>query len=591
MMIVLVGVTVGLQYYRSKHNPQTASPSAPAAQTTEATNQPAPALGSTPSAGASKSGAAAGPVQVVQAAAESTTIVENELYRITFSNRGGQATSWILKKYHDNDGNPLDLVHAGAAKQFGYPLSLYTYDANLTRSLAQALYVPSATGALQAPANLSFDFAAGNITVKKTFSFDATYSIHVDTVVLRDGAPIRSLVAWPAGLGDMENAQAYAGAQIDSSQNGKDSHESFKKVSSGNTLNGPFDWAGVSDQYFAAIFLPDAPSTATVATLYNQIDVNKVQRRNGVGQGVPAKDAKPIMVPVLGAALGDTSGHTQTRIFAGPKAVDVLGAIQSTTGETLKPLLDFGFFGVIGKYLFLALREIHKAIAPTGAIALTARDRSWGWAIILLTLLINLVLLPLRVTGMRSMLKMQRIQPEIDAIKAKYKNPKPTDPKAAEMNAEVMQYQKDQGVSMFGGCIPSLIQLPLLFAFFTMLTRVVELRQAHFFWLPDLSSADPYHILPIVMVISSFLVQFYTPSPGVDPQQQKMMAFMMPLVSGYMTWNYASGLALYWTVGNFIMIIQQSVMNQTSLGREMREIAAKRARNKAGVGKTIQAKR
>jgi YidC/Oxa1 family membrane protein insertase len=170
-------------------------------------------------------------------------------------------------------------------------------------------------------------------------------------------------------------------------------------------------------------------------------------------------------------------------------------------------------------------------------------------------------------------------------IKAKYKNPKPTDPKAAEMNAEVMAYQKEQGVSMFGGCIPSLIQLPLLFAFFTMMTRVVELRHAHWFWLPDLSSADPYHILPIFMVITSFLVQFYTPSPGVDPQQQKMMAFMMPAFSGYMTWNYASGLAIYWNVGNLIMIIQQTIMNRTSLGREMREIAAKRARSKLGATK------
>jgi YidC/Oxa1 family membrane protein insertase len=115
-----------------------------------------------------------------------------------------------------------------------------------------------------------------------------------------------------------------------------------------------------------------------------------------------------------------------------------------------------------------------------------------------------------------------------------------------------------------------------------MLPKVVELRQAHWFWLPDLSSADPWHILPIVMVVSQFLVQFYTPSPGVDPQQQKMMAFMMPPFSGYMTWNYASGLALYWAVGNLIGIAQQAVMNRTSLGREMREIAAKRARRKSG---------
>jgi YidC/Oxa1 family membrane protein insertase len=139
--------------------------------------------------------------------------------------------------------------------------------------------------------------------------------------------------------------------------------------------------------------------------------------------------------------------------------------------------------------------------------------------------------------------------------------------------------------------------MPLLFAMFGMLTKVVEMRQAHWYWLPDLSAADPWHLLPILMVVSQFLVQFYTPSPGVDPEQQKMMAFMMPLVSGYMTLTYASGLALYWSVGNLISIATQAVMNRTSLGREMREIAAKRARRKAGIGtgsksspKTIQAK-
>jgi YidC/Oxa1 family membrane protein insertase len=136
-----------------------------------------------------------------------------------------------------------------------------------------------------------------------------------------------------------------------------------------------------------------------------------------------------------------------------------------------------------------------------------------------------------------------------------------------------------------------LLQMPLFFAYYRMLLNAVELRQAHWLWLPDLSAADPWHILPIVMVISQFLMQFYTPSPGVDPQQQKMMAFMMPAVSGYFTWNYASGLALYWAVGNFIGIIQQAVMNRTSLGREMREIAAKRARRKAGAPATIQGKR
>ncbi|WP_353070076.1 membrane protein insertase YidC [Tunturibacter empetritectus] len=581
MMAVLVTVFFGLQYFRAKNNPQTSSPNAgqsAAAIAGAQTPGQAPATvvaTSTPSAAAAPTGS----VATVQAPAEATTTVENELYSITFTNRGGQVSSWILKKYKDSDGKPLNLVHTQAAQQFGYPLSLYTYDAALTANLSKALYVPSATGPLAAPASLTFKYSDGATTVRKTFSFDETYVLHADVEVTRGGVPVRALLNWPGGFGDQDNASAYAGAQLDYAQHAKEQHLAPKKVSGGDTLNGPLDWAGTSDTYFAAIFLPDSPDTATVAMLHNQLDVAKTIRRTGLGAGAPAKGA--IEVPVLGAALGDTSGHTQTRVYVGPKAVNILRGIHAT-GDTisLEPLLDFGFFGPIGKYLFLSLQFIHAHITS-----------NWGWAIVLLTVLINLLILPLRVKTMQSGLKMQRIQPQMDAIKERYKKYKATDPKRNEMNVEIMKLQKDNGVNMFGGCIPTLIQMPLLFAFFSMLPKVVELRQAHWFWLPDLSSADPYHILPIVMIVSQFLVQFYTPSPGVDPQQQKMMAFMMPAVSGYMTWNYASGLALYWTIGNLISIVQQSVMNRTSLGREMREIAAKRARRKAGAPTTISGKR
>ena len=582
MMLVLVTVFFGLQYFRAKNNPQTTSPnagqSAPAVGPQAPVQPPAPVVASASTA-ASPTAAAASAVPTVQAPAEATTTVENELYRITFTNRGGQVSSWILKKYKDSDGKPLNLVHTQAAQQFGYPLSLYTYDAALTAGLSKALYVPSATGQLAAPASLTFHYSDGATTVRKTFSFDETYVLHADVEVTRGGVPVRALINWPGGFGDQDNASAYAGAQLDYAQNAKEQHLAAKKVSGGETLNGPFDWAGTSDTYFAAIFLPDSPETATVAMLHNQLDVAKTIRRTGLGSGAPAKGA--IEVPVLGAALGDTSGRTQTRVYVGPKAVNILRGIHAT-GNTisLEPLLDFGFFGPIGKYLFLSLQFIHAHITS-----------NWGWSIVLLTVLINLLILPLRVKTMQSGLKMQRIQPQMDAIKERYKKFKATDPKRNEMNVEIMKLQKDNGVNMFGGCIPTLIQMPLLFAFFSMLPKVVELRQAHWFWLPDLSSADPYHILPIVMIVSQFLVQFYTPSPGVDPQQQKMMAFMMPAVSGYMTWNYASGLALYWTIGNLISIVQQSVMNRTSLGREMREIAAKRARRKAGAPTTISGKR
>ena len=581
MMFVMIAVFFGLQYFRGKNNPPTASPSSPAT-TQSAPTQPgiqpgAPAAASAAPAPLAGKVSAAKAVPTVQASAESTTTVENELYRITFSNRGGQVKSWLLKSYKDNDGKPLNLVHEQAAQKFGYPLSLYTYDPAVTANVNNALFVPSATGNLSAPASLTFKYSDGNVQATKTFSFDETYVLHADVVVTRAGSPIRALVSWPGGFGDQDNANAYAGSSLDLTRDGKEQHLEPKKVSGGDTLNGPFDWAGVSGPYFAAIFLPDNPQDATVATLHDQLDVAKTIRHTGFGSAKGAID-----VPILGAALGDISGHTQTRIYAGPKAVNVLKAIHSTGDKvTLEPLLDFGFFGIIGKYLFLSLQFIHSHISS-----------NWGWAIIILTLLINILILPLRIKTMQSGLKMQRIQPQMDAIKERYKKYKATDPKRNEMNSEIMKLQKDNGVNMFGGCIPTLIQLPLLFAFFSMLPKVVELRHAHWFWLPDLTSADPYHILPIVMVISQFLMQFYTPSPGVDPQQQKMMAFMMPAVSGYFVWNYASGLGLYWAVGNLFGIAQQAVMNRTGLGREMREIAAKRARRKSGTpATTIQGKR
>jgi YidC/Oxa1 family membrane protein insertase len=568
MILVMFAAIFGYQWWQLKHNPQPA-------EKPQATQSAPP-----PSSAAAASQAITGPTTTpeVKAAGESSTTVENELYKITFSNRGAQVTSWILKKYKDAEGQPLDLVHDQAAKLYGYPMSLYTYDTALTQSLAQALYVPSATGTLEAPATLSFAYSAGNVTVKKTFSFGSDYVIHADTELTRNGAPVRALLAWPAGLGDMEGSASYASSQIDTANGRNDDHVAFKKVVGGATINGPFDYAGTSDQYFAAIFMPDQPADATIATFHEMVDVSKFDKGSRLRKFVT--NDKPMELPMLGAAVGDLSGHNQVRVFVGPKAMTVLDSVKTAGGTTLKSVLDFGFFGPIGKYLFVALHFVQEHVVS-----------NWGWAIILFTLFINIVLLPLRVQSMRSALKMQRIQPELDKIKAKYKNPGPTDPKAAEMNAEIMDYQKSQGVSMFGGCVPSLIQLPLLFAFFTMMTRVVELRQAHWFWLHDLSAADPYHILPIFMVLTSFLVQFYTPSPGVDPQQQRMMAFMMPAFSGWMTWNYASGLALYWNTGNLVMILMQVGINYSSIGKEMKKLAADRAARKSVGPKTIQGKR
>ncbi len=565
---VFLVLFVGLQYFKTKNQP--ATPPAHS-QTAAATSTPSPSepsnTASTPSAPAEAVPASA---NTVAASAESTIVVENELYRITFTNQGAQVKSWILKKYKDDDGQPLDLVNHATAPKFGYPLSLYAYDQGLRTRLDSALYVSSATGTVEAPGSISFDYSAGGLVVHKTFHFDSTYVVRAEVSVTQNGAPVTALLAWPSGFGDQSTLPQYAGGTVDTSQNGKDDQIAYKKVVGGETLHGPFDWAGVGDLYFAAIFLPDDPSSATLVSLHNSIAVPRNLKKPDSGQTDQAS--------VLGAAMGDTDGSTRLRIFVGPKSLDVLGSVHAVNGASLEKVVSFGWWGVVAKPLFIILRFLYEHIVP-----------NWGWCILLLTIILNVAMLPTRFQMMKSSLKMQRIQPQMEVIKAKYAKYKATDPRKQEMQREIMDLQKREGVNMFGGCLPMLIQWPLLFGFYRMLGNVIELRQAHWLWLPDLSAPDPWHILPISVVLSMFLTQYFTPSPGMDPAQQKMMAFTMPAVFGFMMWNYGSGLSLYWACSNFFGVATQLVINRSKMGREMREIAAKRAAKRSG--KVINARR
>jgi YidC/Oxa1 family membrane protein insertase len=282
---------------------------------------------------------------------------------------------------------------------------------------------------------------------------------------------------------------------------------------------------------------------------------------------------------VIGLAVGDTSGITRLRLFAGPKETDLLktihaaGADGKPTGPSLEPLIQLGWLTIIAKPLYLALRFLHDHLG--GGID------NWGWAIIIFTALFNIIMMPTRFWAMKSSLKMMRIQPKVEAIKARYKNFKATDPKRADMNTEMMELYKTEGVNMYGSCLPMLPQIPLFFAYFRVLQNAVELRQAHWFWLTDLSSPDPKYILPILIIVSMFLTQYITPSPGMDPTQRRMMAFMMPVMFGFILLHYASGLALYWGTSNIINLALQLGINQSSMGKEMHAIAARKAFKKA----------
>jgi len=603
--LLMLVVLLGYQYFFKPQQPEPAPASQSQSQSQPAQTASQPATPGQPAQPQTAAGSVQAPpaTPTVAAALETETTVENEEYKIVFTNRGAQVKHWILKKYSDTAGKPLDMVQPQASEKFGFPLSLFTYEPALNEELnKKALYQltasgaqPSVTGYAEVPATnaLTFHYAANGLDVVKTFRFDASYVITVEAEVKRNGEPVRALVQWPAGLGDMEefvpSSQPRSQVPISASSlfawslEGKQNSIAAKKVSGNATLDQPYEYAAITDLYFAAAFLPGAPERTTLVTLHNSIDIDMPgSMTNSTAQKRPAD--------VIGLAVGDASGTTRLRLYAGPKQLDLLKTIHATgadgkpTGQSLEPLIQFGWMTIIAKPLYLALRFLRGLLGP-GAY-------NWGWAIIIVTSLFTLLMLPTRFMMLKSSLKMMRIQPKVDAIKQRYANLKATDPKRANMNAEMMELYKVEGVNMYGSCLPMLVQMPLFIAYYQVLRNAVELRQAHWFWLTDLSVADPSHVLPILIILTMFFTQYITPSPGMDAAQRRMMAFMMPVVMGFVLWSLPSGLALYWGTSNIINLALQIGINQSHIGKEMNAIAAKRAVKKAGVNpKTIQGRR
>jgi len=562
-------ILLAMQPFISRYTKQSQTP-APIPQPIAANPPPAEA----------KPAAPAPPVGGKVAAAESETVVENDLYKITFTNRGAQVRSWILKKYHDDKGNPLELVNTVAAAKYGYPLSLFTYDEGQRKKLNDALFVASAIGEQHAPASLTYEYSDGGTIVRKSFSFDHSYVVKAETSVYVNGGAVQAYPAWPAGFGDQATAASYAAASIDYQSGDKIERIAAKKVSGGNTLRGPFHWAGAADQYFAAVFMPSTPEDAVMVTLHEQLEIPQNPEKPD-----PTKTTK---ITVLGAAVGNASGRTEERIFVGPKTLDVLKTVHaslskeelarlapaaraSAEGPNLEGLVDFGeYLGFIAKPLFLWLKWTHDHWVA-----------NWGWSIVIVTLIINVAMFPLKWSSMKSSLKMAKIAPQIKAIQEKYKKYKLSDPRRQEMNPEISALYKKEGANPVGGCVPMLLQMPFLFAFYRMLGVVVELRHAPYLWMSDLSSPDPYHLLPIGIIVTMFLLQKMTPAGGMDPVQQKMMSFTMPVFLGVISWSLSAGLCVYWVLGNVIGIVQQMIVNRTKFGREMREHMEKQARKKA----------
>lgn len=525
-----------------------------------------------------KSAAPAKPVEpgIKQAASEQDVVVENDLYKVIFTNKGAQVRSWILKTHKTEKGEPLDLVHHQAAKMYGYPLSFFTYDAELRGKLNSALYTSNATAAM-APATLTFEYSDGEVSARKVFRFDHSYVIHVETEVLKGGSRVSAYPTWPAGFGDMVSKSSFAASFVEYHTGSEVIRRApfsgfiFKDwLGNGTTINGPFHWGGVADQYFAAIFMPDQPSNTALVALHNSLPYDEKEQD-------PEKRKKN-SVSILGVAVGNPSGFTSERLFVGPKDLGVLKNVRahdmtvadaaSPNGPNLESTVDFGFFGMIAKPLFLWLKWTYKHVP------------NWGWAIVILTIIINLALFPLRYSGMKSALMMQKIQPEVKQINERYRDLKITDPRQREKQLEMQALMKREGINQLGGCIPSLMQIPFLFAFYTMLSTANELRLAPWLWIRDLSSPDPLYILPLAIMVSMFFMQKITPMAGMDPAQVQMMKIMMPIMIGLFSFTLPAGLGVYWVTGNIIGYFTQLFMNNTRHAKEIRAHLAERETRK-----------
>jgi YidC/Oxa1 family membrane protein insertase len=483
---------------------------------------------------------------------ESSTVVQSDLYRVEISNRGAIVKSWQLSKYMD-DNKPqrvLDVVHPEAAQQIGgWPFSLVLDNADLEKTANNGLFKLTTGNAgsgnlISAPADIQFSWSDGHLEITKHFHFDNSYVVRVDVTAKLDGKPIQSGLAWLGGFGDLTVTNPAPVETVNTfyTENGKIVLFPYKKLEGldhwgPGVWQGGKDFTGIEDRYFTAAFLPvNGAAPGTLQTRYWK-DFHPAQINGQPG-------AEP--VPEVATASGPQA--LALRVYVGPKDYDELKHMN----PPLHGLVNFGWMEFIADPLFHALKWLHKYIP------------NWGWAIVILTLVINMALFPLRISSYKTTMKMQRVGPEIKAIQERYKKYKLNDPRKAEMNKEVMAVYSREGINPAGGCFQMFLQMPIWFGLNNALRFAIEMRHARWFgWITDLSARDPYYVLPVMMGLSMYLVSKMTPMTSTDPQQQMMMKIMPITMAGiFMISPISSGLAVYILTSSVVGIAQQWYLNR-----------------------------
>jgi len=527
LAFLLMGAVMFLTPYFLKSPPPST-----AKKTPTATTEPAPTSQSTAPALPQMVESSAAPTSpATPQQVEPSFIVDTDVFRIAFSNQGATVRSWVLKKYKDNEGKPLELVNTAANND--YPFSLYFPEQKPTANVNSAYFtqsgVPEGLG-------VAYQFSDGHTSVKKTFHFQPkSYLAQVTTEVTVDGKPVPNAIQWRGGFGDLNapnEASAARTLYFDLADN-KLVERSAKDAKNGPIpFNGSYSFAGIADLYFAAVFLPETNGPVNAITISDTVRT--------------PFDEKPAAFPGVAVSTGPVNRFS---FFVGPKDLDLLKRVNPKLVE----VVNFGWLAILAKPLFLVVNWMNDAFV-----------HNFGWSIVLITVIINTVMFPLRLSQMKSAKKMQALKPQIDALNDKYKGVSMRDPKAANKQQEQMDLYKKNGVNPMGGCLPSIIQLALIWPFYTVFRVAVEMRGAGWLWVGDLSQPEhlPIKFLPIILIVTQFATQKMMPAPSTDPNQARMM-MLMPLVFGFMFYQLPSGLVLYYLTSNLVMVAQTWFFNHT----------------------------
>ncbi len=505
---------------------------------------PAMTQAAAPATPAPSAAAAAPATPSVADTIERDVVIETRTLRAVFTNRGARLKSWKLKAYRDLQKRPQELVPTYLEAKESRPFDLMVDDETATARLREALFQVSAGAAGDVDATrqaqtITFEYADDSgLIAHKAFTFEPnTYTVRLTAQVQVGDRKMNPTVLWGPGLGDQVPG-ADTSRYVQKPEAIIVRGDKVQRVAAGDLIKQPvqegeFSAAGVDDHYFIAMVLP----TRMVRVDYARFVLP-----------APSGEDPKKTTELVAFGVRQAQSMTDLAFFVGPKDFDVLEAARPNL--RLVRIINFGIFDFLAVPLLRALKWIHGYAG------------NYGWAIIILTFLINAVMFPLRHKSMVSMRKMQEIQPQVKAIQDRYGHLKATDPERQKMNTEMMNLYREKGVNPASGCIPMLLTMPVLFAFYSLLSQAIEIRGEPFiWWIRDLSAHDPYYVTPLLMGASQLWQQKMTPPAGGDPVQQKMM-MMMPLIFTFMFLWMPSGLTVYWFFSNLLAIGQQYITNR-----------------------------